>query len=102
MSFETLKKAWSSAKKEYQREHVAPYIFDNEDKFNIYHFRQHNDLSTFRWTVDYMSDFLFIKKIYKELYTYNYDFSSEDVYLLLKQKPELLSINSQDKRESKL
>ena len=102
MSFETLKKAWSSAKKEYQREHVAPYIFDNEDKFSIYHFRQHNDLSTFRWTVDYMSDFLFIKKIYKELYTYNYDFSSEDVYLLLKQKPELLSINSQDKRESKL
>ena len=102
MSFETLKKVWLSAKLAHQREHVVPYIFENEDIFNIYHYKEPNDYSMFRWTVDYQSDFLFIKKIYEELYAYNNNFSSEDIYFLLKKKPELLSINSLDKRNSRL
>ena len=44
--------------------------------------------------VDYPEDFEFIKLIYENLYAENPNFTMDDILKLLKQKPELLKINS--------
>ncbi|NWG27209.1 MAG: NTP transferase domain-containing protein, partial [Ignavibacteriaceae bacterium] len=35
MSFETLETAWKEAKKDFEREHTTPYIWENPEKFRI-------------------------------------------------------------------
>jgi spore coat polysaccharide biosynthesis protein SpsF len=53
------------------------------------------DLSmTHRWTVDYPEDYELIARIYDELWTGSSVFSLEEILALLKQKPEIQSINA--------
>lgn len=93
-SFETLEKAWRNAEKQYEREHVTPYIWDQPEKFRIGNVENDEDLSVReRWTLDYEEDFEFIKAIYENLYKEGEIFFMEDVLQLLKDKPELRDIN---------
>ena len=92
-SFEALEKAWKNAKKQYEREHVTPYIWDQPEKFRIGNVENDENLSTERWTLDYEEDFQFIKVIYENLYKEGEIFFMEDVLQLLKEKPELRDIN---------
>jgi spore coat polysaccharide biosynthesis protein SpsF len=93
-SFEALEKAWKEAKKQYQREHVTPYIWDQPEKFKIGNVENDEDLSTTeRWTLDYKEDFEFISAVYANLYKEGEIFSMQDVLNLLKKKPELRDIN---------
>ena len=94
LSFEALARAWTEANLQSQREHVTPYIFDNENIFKIFHQKQIQDFSHLRWTVDYEEDITFIRKIYEAFYKVNKSFSSLDVYKLIEANPSLLSINS--------
>jgi spore coat polysaccharide biosynthesis protein SpsF len=93
-SFEALEKAWKNAKKQYEREHVTPYIWDQPEKFRIGNVENDEDLSaTERWTLDYEEDLEFIRAIYANLYKEGKIFGMEDVLKLLKKKPELRDIN---------
>jgi spore coat polysaccharide biosynthesis protein SpsF len=93
-SFEALEKAWKKARKQYQREHVTPYIWDQPEKFKIGNVENDEDLSTKeRWTLDYKEDFEFISAVYANLYKEGEIFSMQDVLNLLKKKPELRDIN---------
>jgi spore coat polysaccharide biosynthesis protein SpsF len=93
-SFEALEKAWKKARKQYQREHVTPYIWDQPKMFRIGNVENAEDLSlTERWTLDYKEDFEFISAIYVNLYKEGETFSMQDVLNLLKKKPELREIN---------
>jgi spore coat polysaccharide biosynthesis protein SpsF len=93
-SFEALEKAWKNAKKQYEREHVTPYIWDQPEKFRIGNVENDEDLSaTERWTLDYEEDLEFIRAIYTNLYKEGKIFGMEDVLKLLKKKPELRDIN---------
>jgi spore coat polysaccharide biosynthesis protein SpsF len=93
-SFEALENAWKNAKKQYEREHVTPYIWDHPQKFKIGNVENDKDLSIEeRWTLDYKEDFEFIKAVYENLYKEGEIFYMEDVLQLLKQKPELRDIN---------
>lgn len=93
-SFEALEKAWKNAKKQYEREHVTPYIWDQPEKFRIGNVENDEDLSaTERWTLDYEEDLEFIRAIYANLYEEGKIFGMEDVLKLLKKKPELRDIN---------
>jgi len=93
-SFEVLEKAWKNAKKQYEREHVTPYIWDQPEKFRIGNVENDEDLSaTERWTLDYEEDLEFIRAIYANLYKEGKIFGMEDVLKLLKKKPELRDIN---------
>ena len=93
-SFKSLEKAWRNAKKQYEREHVTPYIWDQPDKFKIGNVENDEDLSLKeRWTLDYEEDFRFIKAIYEHLYKEGEVFFMDDVLRLLKEKPELRKIN---------
>jgi spore coat polysaccharide biosynthesis protein SpsF len=62
-SFKTLLKIWREAKLPSEREHVIPYIFNNEKKFNTYNFLNSKNLSHLRWEVDRDDDLKLVKLI---------------------------------------
>lgn len=97
MSFGTLEKAWKSAKRNLEREHTTPYIWENPQLFRIgnVELETGNDFSkTHRWTIDYPEDYEFIKRVYDELYNKDPAFGLQEIISLLEQKPEILKINS--------
>lgn len=96
MSFTTLENAWINAKKDFEREHTTPYIWEDPDKFRIGNVVWETGLDhsmTHRFTIDYKEDYEFIKRIYDELYQNNNRFGLNDILELLKEKPEIKKIN---------
>ncbi len=93
-SFEALERAWKVAKLASEREHVTPYIWKNQDLFKQINIHNDEDLSYMRWTVDEKRDLQFVREVYKYLYPKKEIFLMEDILVLLKEKPELLRINS--------
>jgi spore coat polysaccharide biosynthesis protein SpsF len=96
MSFEALEKAWINAKKDFEREHTTPYIWENPDKFRIGNlvWEKGFDYSmTHRFTIDYKEDYKFIKRVYDELYHQNNRFDLNDILELLEKQPEIKKIN---------
>lgn len=96
MNFKSLENAWINAKKDFEREHTTPYIWENPDKFRIGNVVWETGLDysmTHRFTIDYKEDYEFIKWVYDELYEKNYKFSLSDILELLEKKPEIKKIN---------
>lgn len=95
-SFEALEHAWRDATKDFEREHTTPFMWEHNDSFNIGNVEWETglDLSTsLRFTIDYEEDYIFIKKVFEELYPVNPDFGLNDILRLLEQKPEIIEIN---------
>ena len=65
-NFSVLKEVWGKAKKEYEREHVTPYIL-NSKKFKKLNYSYKNDLSSLRLTIDEEVDLKQINIIYSYL-----------------------------------
>lgn len=99
--YEVLKDAWENASLASEREHVTPYIRAN-NKFKKYSVKSDIDYGQERWTIDTDNDYQFINEIYKELYPNNNYFKSEEVYQLLKRRPELREINASSERNEGL
>jgi spore coat polysaccharide biosynthesis protein SpsF len=96
MSFATLEYAWINAKKDFEREHTTPYIWENPDKFRIGNVVWENGLDysmSHRFTIDYKEDYEFIKRVYDELYLSNPGFKLNDILRLLEANPEIKKIN---------
>jgi spore coat polysaccharide biosynthesis protein SpsF len=96
MSFETLENAWINAKKDFEREHTTPYIWENPDKFKIGNVVWETGLDysmNHRFTIDYKEDYQFIKRVYDELYEKNNRFGLKDILLLMEKNPEIKKIN---------
>jgi spore coat polysaccharide biosynthesis protein SpsF len=96
MSFKVLENAWINAKKDFEREHTTPYIWENPDKFRIGNVVWETGLDysmTHRFTIDYKEDYEFIKRVYDELYEDNKIFSLKDILARLEKKPEIKKIN---------
>ena len=66
-SFSALEKSWSNAKTVFEKEHVTPFIYNNQNLFKIENFSNNVDLSNFRWTVDYPDDFKFVEQIFQKI-----------------------------------
>ena len=97
MSFNSLETAWKEAKKELEREHTTPFIWENPDRFRIGNvdWETSLDYSTkHRWTIDYEEDYVFIRTVYEELYYKNPSFSLYDILNLLQEKPYIYEINN--------
>lgn len=62
-NFKSLAKAYKFAKKKIHLEHVTPYIYLNKKKFKIYTIKNKKNLSSYRFTIDYLSDLNFLKKL---------------------------------------
>ncbi len=93
-SFKVLENAWNEANKDYEREHVTPYIIENPDKFKLLNVASDIDLSHLRWTLDTKEDFEFINAVYKRIFPKKQLFLMDDILELLSREPELIDINS--------
>jgi glutamate-1-semialdehyde 2,1-aminomutase len=93
--FSVLEAAWKEACLPSQREHVTPFIHQQPGRYRIGHYKNTEDLSHLRWTVDEQEDFDLIDHIYKELYPVKPNFRMADILNLLQQRPEWLTINRQ-------
>ena len=92
-SFKVLKRTYFKANKNFEKEHVTPYIWDNPNKFKIGNFstsikKRYHD--KYRLTLDYKEDFYVIWNIYKALYPQNRYFELKDIINYLTKKPNIL------------
>jgi glutamate-1-semialdehyde 2,1-aminomutase/spore coat polysaccharide biosynthesis protein SpsF len=93
-SFAALERAWHEAIKPSEREHVTPYL--RTDKFRIANVESEIPVSPvqYRWTVDYPADLDFVRKVYAAFST-NGDFGFREVFELLKERPDLATIQAE-------
>jgi len=90
-SFRVLKEAHFEAKKEIEREHVTPFIWQNTNRYLLGTlFSRSTDYSNLRLTVDNKQDFEFIDWIYKKLFLENNNFVLSDIIKLLKNNPNAI------------
>lgn len=89
-----LEEAYLNADKPSEREHVTPYIRRQTGQYQLSSFIHPQDHSDYRWTVDEPTDFEFVSKVYEALYPDNKQFKTDDIFLLLREQPELQSINA--------
>lgn len=62
-----------------EREHVTLGIYKNSDIYTVRNFQSKNNLSNYRWTVDYEEDFDYIQEIYSYFIGKEATFSFNDV-----------------------
>lgn len=101
-SFSILEQAWKEAILPSQREHVTPFIHQQPERFRSGHYRNAEDLSHLRWTVDEPEDFDLVTRIYESLYSVNPEFRMMDVLALLQERPDLAAINQKFERNEGL
>ena len=95
-TFAALEKAWKGAKRELEREHTTPYIWENQEIFTTGNVKWETgfDFSTsHRWTLDYEEDYQFIKEVYHALYVKNPQFGLTEILDLIYKNPSIYEIN---------
>jgi spore coat polysaccharide biosynthesis protein SpsF len=99
-SFKSLEKAFNEAKRQRDREHVTPYIWDNPMLFRLFQYKNDIDFSDLRWTLDTIEDFQLIERIYNLIYEKKeHNFNMNEVLNLYKLYPELRNINNNIKQK---
>ncbi len=93
-SFAALERAWKEADQKYQREHVMPYVYDEEGRFKVVVVNNPEDFGDQRWTVDTPEDLEFVRQVVAGFGHFD-DFNWMDVLALLDRNPALLEINAQ-------
>jgi spore coat polysaccharide biosynthesis protein SpsF len=88
-----LEYAWEHAQEKHQREHVMPYLYETEGRFNVLLVNHETDLGSLRWTVDTPEDLELLRRIYDHFGNRD-DFSWLDVLDLWRREPELFEINA--------
>jgi spore coat polysaccharide biosynthesis protein SpsF len=94
-TFDSLEKAHKNAQKVYEREHVTPYIYMNNDIFKITQMRAPKNvhMPEARIVLDTEEDYALLCVIYDHLYSKNIFFNALDIVNLFKEKPWLNIIN---------
>ena len=91
-TFKALEIAHQMAIRDFDREHVTPFII-NGTQFNRGYLSNDKDFSKKRWTVDEASDFTVVEKVF-EYFDPNINFTWKDVLRLETTKPEFFTFNS--------
>ena len=91
MSLETLEKTWNEATTLDEKEHVTPYVYLNPDKFKIKILDLEQDLSGYRWSLDYENDLKVIREIIKNIQ--NRPIITKDIIEFLKKNPNIVEMN---------
>ena len=94
-NFNTLEEAYKNAEKDYEKEHVTPYIYKNPRIFKINKVKAPKDLYApdIRITLDTEEDYTLLCAIFDCLYHKNEYFNAYDIVNLFKEKPWLKMIN---------
>ncbi|MBE9231833.1 glycosyltransferase family protein [Cuspidothrix issatschenkoi LEGE 03284] len=98
-TYSALELAYNSATKDYEREHVTPYIRENPDIFSLHNLNNDDDLSYHRWTLDTPEDYELIKIIYDNLYDKDPLFGMGSILKFLGENPDLININTHIKQK---
>lgn len=93
-TFEALENAFNNASKEYEREHVTPYLYDINNNFKVFSYKYKKDYSMYRVTLDTREDFEVIKSIYEELFKEKEYFGIDKVIEFLECNPHIATINN--------
>jgi len=93
-SFVALERAWREARKPSEREHVTPYL--RTEKFRTANVESELPVSPdkYRWTVDHPADLAFVRQVYGA-FSKNGDFGFREVFDVLKERPELATIQAE-------
>ena len=91
--FHAIETAWKLAKLPSEREHVTPFIWKNPGTFRCVNIEHDEDLSGYRWTLDYPEDLQFTQVIYEKLHDKGI-FHMRDILDLLRKYPDLSNINN--------
>ena len=95
--FEALEVAQKLAKVSSDREHVTPFIWRNPSMFRVENIMNNEDLSHWRWTVDYEEDILFMEKILLN-FPKGLTVSFDELVGFLKKHPDIVEINHRFRR----
>lgn len=98
-SFAALERAWKEADQPHHREHVMPYFYETQGRFQTHILEHIPDLGSYRWTVDTAEDLELIREIYKRFDNRD-DFSWRDVLVLFEKEPQLAQINAHVQHKS--
>ena len=93
-SAELLKLAHLNGKKDYEREHVTPYIYLNKEVYTVGQLIANQDDSEYRLTVDTPEDLELITTIIGEVYPNDEKYNLNTIIKFLEECPELVAINS--------
>ena len=96
INFDVLENVYNNATKNYEKEHVTPYIYKSHpDDFNINVFKGVGiNYSNIRLTLDTPQDYVLLAIVYDYLYQDNIYFDLNDILSLFDNKPFLKDINS--------
>lgn len=89
---ETLEEAWGNTRKDFEREHVTPYMYRDGRVFGV--LRSPEDLSGIRLTVDERADLDLARTIYDALAPRGGEPLMEEILSYLDTHPEAIEINS--------
>ena len=97
-SFDILEYISKNAKLKSEREHVTPYLWKNPEKIKMLTVECENDLSGFRFTLDYMDDLLFIRRVYEKLYLKDPFFGLKMILDLLRNENDIYQMMPKTRR----
>jgi spore coat polysaccharide biosynthesis protein SpsF len=92
-SFAALERAWKDATEKHDREHVMPYLYEVEGRFDVYYHNTKPDYGEMRWTVDTKQDIDAVRMIYRSLPDKEH-FTWHDVLHLVQEHPDLSALNA--------
>jgi hypothetical protein len=92
-NFFSLQQAYRFSKSKRDKEHVTYYITRNKKKFKIYNYKNKNNLSKVRITIDYIEDFNVVKKVFSYFYPDIY-FGFNKIKKIIKLKPKIFKENN--------
>jgi len=101
-SYSALKRCWSEARQQSEREDITSYMSNNPELFNIGFLKKFKGLLHHRWVMDHEADYNLVVEIYKELYKPGRVFGAQEVLKLLADQPHLFEINAQIPRNGRI
>lgn len=98
-SFSALERAWREADAKYAREHVMPYLYEREGRFNIMLADHTPNWGDYRLTVDTPEDLKLIREIYSRFDSTD-EFSLREIIDVFNKEPWLMEINAHTMHKS--
>ena len=93
-SFQLIKRVNFECKNKKDLEHVTPYIWRKKKRFNLFRFELKQNLSKYRFTLDYKEDFILIKQILINLYKKQKKITMKNVVNFIKQNKDIYLLNN--------
>lgn len=90
-----LAEAYEKTQDAAHREHVSLYFYENADQYRIKDLEAPEGFRApdYRFQLDYLEDYEFIRAVYGKLYPTNHHFDLPEIFELLNEKPGLVEIN---------